>query len=124
MAETTGIADDVLNLGGTQVRFRFSTLAVAHLQKHWNLETPDDAIAQLSKIESDPLNVLPVILWAGLRRFHPETSLEQCIEYIDDVGFKGIPELTERIIAITKASFPQAEGGKPRPQQAPKRRGR
>lgn len=123
MVETSGIADDVVKIGEETFHLRFSTKAIARLQKHWDLKSPEEAMERLADIESDPLTAMPVLLWAAVYRHHPEVTLERCVDLIDDVGLKGIPELAERIGRIATASFPQAEGGKkPRPTRTAKGR--
>jgi len=102
-----------LNRADKPYQFDFSTFALAALQDLWGTATLDETLSRLPDLEDNPFKLLPDILWAGFRRYHPEITIEEVRIAVNDHGLGNIPALVEEIVAVCQASLPKGKGTRP-----------
>jgi hypothetical protein len=106
------------------------TAGLMALQQHFS--TPDK-LADLSEIfqrvMNDSIEHQVAMVWACLRKYHPEVTFTDAVDWIDDA--EGLQALTTHIDSLSAASQPDpadlAElstgGGESRPRKARAKRG-
>lgn len=113
-------------IGGRALVLRFSLRAVSALKDHWGL-TSDDPEENGAKGGDEKVNErvqrlqtedCPTMIWAFCRKHHPELTLEEVYDLVDDNGLAGIPEL---LMKVVQAAAPPASA-RPRPAAAGKTR--
>lgn len=120
-----GLKTREANIAGSTYRLDFSTFALEALGDAWGSATLDETLGHLAKMQKDGVTLkgLYELVWASLRRYHPEVSIDDVRTLINDHGLGNVKPLIEQISLVIAASMP-GEDGKPRPPAAPKRRGR
>lgn len=97
------LQDIPLELGGRSLTIRFSYLAQKTMKHHWQLEDDREIQARLVKPSMEDV---AVILWAGLRRHHPEMGLSDVENLLDDAGTVGMTAAVGKLGDAIGASSP------------------
>lgn len=59
------------------------------------------------KFDFESISDVSTLIWAGLQAKHPEISLDDVDDIIDEVGYAGLTEMAAQAI---ERAFPAAEG--------------
>lgn len=84
--------DRQITVGDRSYTVRFSIKAMAALQDHYSLASIDEVGAHLAQMKFG-LGDITAILWAGLRSRHPEVTLDQAEDIVDEAGLDGLQDL-------------------------------
>ena len=108
--------DFPIKFGGRNFVLRFGYRASSRLKDHWGLATDpegteprrtgDQKLAvRMGLIEVEDI---PVMLWACLRSNHPELTLEDVEELVDQYGVGPLQPILSKVLA---AALPPDEAG-------------
>ena len=104
------LQDIPLELGGRSFTIRFSYLAQKTMKHHWQLTDDREIQARLAKPSMEDV---AVILWAGLKRHHPEMGLADVENLLDDAGTAGMTSAVAKLgDAIGASSPPETDAPK------------
>lgn len=104
------LQDIPLELGGRSLTIRFSYLAQKTMKHHWKLENDRELQARMVKPSMEDV---AVILWAGLRRHHPDMGLSDVENLLDDAGAAGMTTAVGKLTdAIGNAGPPDTDSPK------------
>ncbi len=102
--------DRTIKIGGKSYQLRFGIRAQSALKDHWGI-TPDPIGVEGRKSGdqklSERLGALEMedtvtVVWAALRKHHPELTHEDVLDLLDSAGLDGLTEtLTDLIGAST-----------------------
>lgn len=95
------LQDVPIELGGRSLTLRFSIMATVALKERWGLETDREVQAKLAQAS---ISEFIDIVWAGLRRYHPEISHNDVMIFLDDAGVDGLTDIVT--IALEASSVP------------------
>lgn len=109
------IADIDLPHGGRVLKLRLSTLAIGALQDAWGLESFDAVLQRMMTLGTGRIGDFADMLWAALRRHHPEIGREEAAEILDDLGIQA---LFEALKTAMDAAMPDAGEGEAGPKAA------
>lgn len=108
--------DHEIELGGAKLQIRFSIRATMALKDRWGFKTESEVQKRLVEISKEPqLENFIEILWAALRKWHPEMTYEDVLDLADMAGPNGLQVALERLMVAINASTPPssaAETGK------------
>lgn len=118
-----------LHVGGRLYTLALKTPGLIRFQKYFS------SSGQLAKLEDlwqaimdGSVEHIAVLIWAALRKYHPEVTLEQAIELIDEAG--GITGLHDQLLELGKSATGAPEdlealgvNDRPRKAQIGRRRG-
>lgn len=114
-----------LKIGDATYQVVFSILAIVALRDHWGLESDDQVLLKLDKMGRDlsttsgqakiDFRAVGDLLWAGLRRHHPDVTPDQCLSMLDDAGLEGLPNIMSTILSTLSAAAPPEGARQARP---------
>lgn len=109
--------DIQFELDGKTRTLRFSAKALAALQDEWGMENLDQVAVKLAQLESNGLTVkdAAAMLWAGFRTHHPEVTVDQAFDLLDDMGLANFEALLGQAIQAAAS-----EGGGTAPANPPR----
>lgn len=116
----TASPDRPVTIGSKTYTLRFSFIALAALQDHWQLKTLDDVMLKLAS-GPNTLDDVQAILHAGLRTHHSDIGFDDCLKLLDDAGPIGMIDVMRGAFG---ASMPSAEGAAPKGASGPTKPGR
>jgi hypothetical protein len=109
-------------------RVCFSILGIVALRDRWNLESDDQVMIKLEQMGREfggtagsakfDFKLIGDLIWAGLRRYHPEVTPDQCLVMMDDVGLDGLPSVMQTIFGTLAAAAPPQGARQARPRKA------
>lgn len=120
MSKATG--QRTLTIAGEEYTLRFSIMAIAELEKMWNVKTINGVVARLD----DPgVNDMIDLFYALTRSHHPEITRDVCEKILDDEGLEGT---TDALLSSVSDGQPddddEEEGDENPPAKAPARKKR
>jgi hypothetical protein len=83
-------ADRTLVVGGRSYTLRFSIRAMAALQDHYDLQSLDAVGKKLQDTANISIDDMVAIMWAGLRTHHRDTTMEDALDILDELGMEGM----------------------------------
>jgi len=83
-------ADRQLVVGDCSYTLRFSLRAMAALQDHFGLTSLDAVGLKLQDTANLGVNDMAAMLWAGLRTHHRDTTLDEALGILDELGLEGM----------------------------------
>jgi hypothetical protein len=99
-------ADRQLVVGDRSYTLRFSLRAMAALQDHFGLSSLDAVGRKLQDAENLGVNDMAALLWAGLRTHHRDTTVDDALDILDDIGMEG---MQEALGLAMQGAMPEAE---------------
>jgi len=113
--------DRQTTIAGRNFMLRFSIKAMTALGDAWGCKNLDETTARLSALQSSnkiDLVAAAQLLWASLRKHHPDLSIDQVEELLDENGLGNFQRVIDDLSMAIAASMPEQEApaGK-RPQK-------
>lgn len=88
--------DKQVTMAGKTWTLRMSIKAVMRLKDHWKLGTDEEVVKRLNR---PGLTDVAALVWAGLATHHPDVSLDEVIDAIDEEGLASAADATNAAIA-------------------------
>lgn len=96
-----------LVIEGRTYTFALKTVGLMALQKHFS--TPDRVASIghiLARVNEGSLEHIVAFLWASLRKYHPEMTIDQTMALIDDAG---LDTLMDGIAGVAESTQPDPQ---------------
>lgn len=108
--------DFPIKYGGKNWVLRFGYRASSRLKDHWGLHTDEpDVVPRLTgdqklaeRMGFIELEDIPVMLWACLRSNHPDLTIQDVEELVDEFGVNALQPVLAKVLA---AALPPDEAG-------------
>jgi hypothetical protein len=105
-----------LSYAGKNWVLRFSTRAASRLKDHWNFSTDPEGTpnrrtgdAKLAeRLGLVELEDIPIMLWACLRSNHPDVTVEDVEEMVDEFGVTALQPILSKVL---EAALPPSAAG-------------
>jgi len=94
-----------LTVGGRDYTLVLNTNAMAAIEDH--LSTPSQDVtwdAFWKRVMRGSVRAVTVLLWGMCRKYHPEVTVDQVGEFVDELG--GLPGLEQVLVSANVSSTP------------------